>query len=206
MSLAVAFGARSSQHCFRLLLGALANPGLVVEALGPEVRAAGAATVALALADIGTPVAIVGDERLAAEVAEATRAPLVPVSEALLVVMLAPTSELLSQCARGSALAPERGAKVGLACQALAARGADRAPAGNGGQSSTSACTMACTLQLSGPGVPGTRRLSVGGLGPDVFGALRQANAEFPAGVDAWLFDKEGRVAGIPRSVVLEVS
>jgi hypothetical protein len=84
VDLAAGFGVRSSQRCFRLLLAALANPRLVFEGGAAEVKAVGAATVALALADIGAPVAVVGDKRVAAEVAEATRAPLLPVPEAQL--------------------------------------------------------------------------------------------------------------------------
>ena len=57
------------------------------------------------------------------------------------------------------------------------------------------------TLELSGPGVPGTVGLGVDGVDPAVFGALREANALFPAGIDVWLVDGRGQVAGLPRSV-----
>jgi alpha-D-ribose 1-methylphosphonate 5-triphosphate synthase subunit PhnH len=34
-----------------------------------------------------------------------------------------------------------------------------------------------------------------------VFDALREANALFPAGIDVWLVDDRGQLAGLPRSV-----
>jgi alpha-D-ribose 1-methylphosphonate 5-triphosphate synthase subunit PhnH len=33
-----------------------------------------------------------------------------------------------------------------------------------------------------------------------VFEALGEANALFPAGIDVWLVDDRGQVAGLPRS------
>jgi len=53
--------------------------------------------------------------------------------------------------------------------------------------------------------VPGRTLLGVNGVSREVFDALRAANARFPAGVDVWLVDERGRVAGLPRSARLAV-
>ncbi len=210
-------GVHASQRTFRSLLDSLASPGKVLYLQEPAAVAAGAGVVALALADIDTPVAIVGDEELAAEVSESTRAPLVPVSEGRLVGLVQPTAELVRQCPRGSALAPELGAKVSMACTRLAAgpqlpgeqltgvqftgvqfTGTAQAALGPGGVGTV-------VLQLRGPGVDGTRRVLVEGAGRELFEALSGANSAFPIGIDTWLVDKEGRVVGLPRSTTIEV-
>jgi alpha-D-ribose 1-methylphosphonate 5-triphosphate synthase subunit PhnH len=192
-----ALSTHASQRCFRSLLQALANPGQVVTLEEPDAVAAGAAAVPLALADIDTPVAIVGDEKLAADVSEATRAPLVPVAEARLVALLHPAPPLVAQCQTGSADAPELGAKVGLACSRLVA--------GEGGTRGRSPALSGVTLELEGPGVEGTRDVFVEGIGRDVFEAVATSNRNFPAGLDAWLVDTEGRVVGLPRSTRIKV-
>jgi alpha-D-ribose 1-methylphosphonate 5-triphosphate synthase subunit PhnH len=195
LSSSLVLSTHASQRCFRSLLDALAHPGKLVTLTEPEAVAAGAAVIALALADIETPVAVAGDEERAADVSEATRAPLVPVAEARLVALLHPTAELVGQCQTGSAEAPEHGSKVGLGCSRLTPAEAD-APAPPG----------AVKLVLEGPGVPGTRRLFVEGIGRDVFDAVARANRDFPAGLDAWLVSAEGVVVGLPRSTRVEMS
>ncbi|MEW2360122.1 phosphonate C-P lyase system protein PhnH, partial [Spirillospora sp. NPDC029432] len=62
------------------------------------------------------------------------------------------------------------------------------------------------TLALSGPGVPGERRLTVRGLPAAYFRALADANAAFPAGIDTFLVAPDGTVAGLPRSVHLTIA
>jgi alpha-D-ribose 1-methylphosphonate 5-triphosphate synthase subunit PhnH len=205
-------GVHASQRTFRSLLDSLANPGKVLYLHEPAAVAAGAGVVALALADIDTPVAIVGDEELAAEVSESTRAPLVPVSEARLVGLVQPTAELVRQCPKGSALAPELGAKVGMACTRLAADPQRAGEQLTGGQSAGTAQAALglggvgnVVLQLRGPGVDGTRRVLVEGAGRELFEALSGANSAFPVGIDTWLVDKEGRLVGLPRSTTIEV-
>jgi alpha-D-ribose 1-methylphosphonate 5-triphosphate synthase subunit PhnH len=176
----------------RSLLEALANPGRVVM-LEPEVASAGAAAVPLVLADRGTPVAITGDPKLAAAVVAATGAPIVPVGEARVVALMHPSAELVGRCARGSAEEPELGAKVGMACSRLS----EAFPAAE-----AASCTR---LLLEGPGVDGFRRLAVEGLDSSVLEALCLANNHFPAGLDTWLVDDEGHVAGLPRSITVQV-
>ena len=87
----------------------------------------------------------------------------------------------LGPVALGTALAPEDGARVAIAVDDLRADGPD-------------------AVELSGPGIPGTRRLAVAGFPVDELLRLGQAGATFPAGFDTWLFTPDGRTTAIPRS------
>jgi alpha-D-ribose 1-methylphosphonate 5-triphosphate synthase subunit PhnH len=173
----------ASQAVFRVLLESLARPGRVFR-LPAESDAVGPGIVPLALAVIGSKVAVAGAPEWQARICRATGASPVGIDEASLVAIYGMAStETVSRLRRGSADAPEDGAKVGLACGALS----------EGGPGET-------TIELNGPGVPGLTRLGVNGVSREVFDALRAANAIFPAGVDVWLVDERGRVAGLPRS------
>jgi len=173
----------TSQAVFRILLESLARPGRVFR-LPQQSEQVGPGIVPLALAVIGSKVAIAGAPEWQARICRATGASPVGIGEASLVAIYGTAStETVSQLRCGSAAAPEDGAKVGLACGALSEDGPGEA-----------------TIELSGPGVPGRTRLGVEGVGHEVFDALRAVNAMFPAGVDVWLVDERGRVAGLPRS------
>lgn len=181
----------ASQAVFRVLLESLARPGrvLALPALGggPGVgagRGVGPGIVPLALAVIGSKVAVAGAPSWQVRICRATGASAADLAEASLVAIYgAADPQAVARLRRGSAVTPEEGAKMGLACGSLT----------EGGPGET-------TLELSGPGVPGRTRLGVDGVGRDVFDALRAANAMFPAGVDVWLVDERGQVAGLPRS------
>lgn len=79
---------------------------------------------------------------------------------------------------RGSSATPELGARLFLAVAAGPGVG----------------------LRVAGPGVPGARRVVVEGTPGEVFVALAEANAGYPAGIDAWLAAGDGSVVGLPRS------
>lgn len=91
------------------------------------------------------------------------------------------------ECSRGSLVEPSEGATVVYRVDDL-----------EGG--SDSALT---TVELTGPGVDGTRRLGVG-LPAGELERLREAQSTYPRGVDAYL-TSEGHAAAIPRSNELEV-
>jgi phosphonate C-P lyase system protein PhnH len=203
----------TSQAVFRVLLGSLAQPGTVFQlpaavawpgtgpvawpGTGPVARPVawpeagpetapmiGPGVVPLALAVIGSKIAVAGAPEWAAPICQATGAVAADIAEASLVAFHAPTDPaLITRLRRGSSLAPEDGAKVGLGCDSLISGGPGEV-----------------TLELSGPGVAGHTRLGLNGVSGDVFDALRAVNAAFPAGVDAWLVDKRGQIVGLPRS------
>jgi alpha-D-ribose 1-methylphosphonate 5-triphosphate synthase subunit PhnH len=180
----------ASAAVFRVLLQSLARPGSVLQlpatSSGPAAGEPGPGIVPLALAVIGATVAVVeGPPRgWQARICRATGASAAAIDDASLVAIYGTTDAgTISRLRRGSASAPEDGAKVGLACSGLT----------EGGPGDV-------TLEISGPGVPGRARLGVDGVDREVFGALRAANSMFPAGVDVWLVDERGQVAGLPRS------
>jgi alpha-D-ribose 1-methylphosphonate 5-triphosphate synthase subunit PhnH len=183
----------TSQAVFRVLLGSLAQPGRVFQLpeavawpeTGPEgAPLIGPGIVPLALAVIGSKIAVAGAPEWEARICQATGAVAADIAEAALAALYQPTDPaLIWQLRRGSAGAPEDGAKVGLGCDTLIANGPGEV-----------------TLELSGPGVPGHIRLGVDGVSSDTFDALRAVNTAFPAGVDAWLVDMRGQIAGLPRS------
>jgi alpha-D-ribose 1-methylphosphonate 5-triphosphate synthase subunit PhnH len=173
----------ASQAVFRVLLESLARPGRVFR-LPAENGEVGPGIVPLALAVIGSKVAVAGAPEWQARICRATGALPTGIEAASLVAVYGTAAaETITRLRRGSAEAPEEGAKVGLACAAL-----------------TEAGPGETTIELKGPGVPGRTLLGVHGVGREVFDALRAANAMFPAGVDVWLVDERGRVAGLPRS------
>jgi alpha-D-ribose 1-methylphosphonate 5-triphosphate synthase subunit PhnH len=203
MAGALVLGVHASQRTFGLLLDALSSPGQVMIVNDPPAVAAGAAVVALAFARSGTPVAIVGDEQLAAEVAEATLAALVPVGEARLVALMRPDAAQVAQCRTGRAVPSDVGAKVGIACTRLASY-PPRAGAWQAAVPQADAPGVVL-LGLSGPGTGGVRRVIVEGVGREIFQAISLANRELPHGLDTWLVDEEGRVVGISRTTTIEI-
>lgn len=64
---------------------------------------------------------------------------------------------------------------------------------------------QACRLVLSGPGVKVRARLSAAGLDPGYARERERVNRHFPMGVDLFLLDREGKVAGIPRTSMVEI-
>lgn len=182
----------ASQAVFRVLLDALAHPGRVLP-LPPDLLAdralPPALIVPLALADLSQSVAVTGAgaDRGARLVATATSCRLAEPDAADQVVVLDGASPaLVATLRRGSAMAPEEGCRLALACRAL--------HAGGGGD---------VTIDLRGPGVEDTGAVGVDGIDAAVVAALAEANADFPAGVDTWLVADGGDVVGFPRSLTL---
>ena len=65
--------------------------------------------------------------------------------------------------------------------------------------------TGTLNLRLTGPGISGERTLGVEGLATSEVEAIRESRAAYPLGVDVYLLDGAGRMAGLPRSTNLEV-
>jgi alpha-D-ribose 1-methylphosphonate 5-triphosphate synthase subunit PhnH len=189
-----------SRTAFDVLLRSLAEPGTVAVVpaglLPGDVPAA--AVLPLALADVDVSVCVLGDAAdeaaaLAARVAAATLCPTAPPALAALVLLLDPTPEQVRTLRRGAADAPEAAARAALRVGRITPLGEVQAATG-----STPEDTV--VLQVHGPGVPGSRWIAVAGLDPAVVAALADVNVAFPAGLDVWLADADGRVVGLPRS------
>jgi alpha-D-ribose 1-methylphosphonate 5-triphosphate synthase subunit PhnH len=175
--------ADTAQRAFRAVLDALAHPGTPTT-LPRAGQVPAALLPVLALADLDTPVCVLGDrgDTWADALTTATSAPAAPPGSARLVAALRRLEPgELAALRTGSAAAPEDAALVALAVPALA-----------GGPA----------LRLSGPGNPGTRTITPHGLPADLVAA--RARAAFPAGADLLLVDPDGGVLGLPRSAVIE--
>jgi len=96
--------------------------------------------------------------------------------------------ELLRQVKVGTLPYPEDSATLVLAVDGLAYEG------------------EGVGLTLTGPGVPGERKLCVAGATRAFFETLAGINGEFPLGIDVILTDADRRVAAIPRSTKIGFS
>jgi alpha-D-ribose 1-methylphosphonate 5-triphosphate synthase subunit PhnH len=194
---------RAAQDVFKVLLGTLARPG-TIGALAVPSGVPPALLPALALADVETPATVLEelDEPVhqegpaSGEVDPGWGEPLIAttgarrsaVSAAEIVVALRPATpgEVLS-LQRGTAFAPEQGARLVLAVDGL----------------HESAGPL--RLVLSGPGVRNERTVAVTGLDPAVLSAVREANADYPAGIDLHLVAADGALVSVPRSATVRI-
>lgn len=176
-----------AQHAYRCLLQATASPGKLFGL--PSAGAALAAEVALlALLDGEVSFSAFGPGARGAEerIVRETGARAARIPEADFVLILGgDSSGLLGDLKRGTLEAPEGGATAVYAVESL-----------SGGP---------LTLGLSGPGVLGRRTLRVEGLRHKEAEEIRASRASYPLGVDVYLVDDAGLVAGLPRSTSLEV-
>jgi alpha-D-ribose 1-methylphosphonate 5-triphosphate synthase subunit PhnH len=186
-------GARS-QIAFALLLDTLARPG-EIRSLARVQLPTGVPTplvLPLALADVEVPVAVVSgdpDSPWPGLVRDATGAPMVELDRAAQIVLLdgfGPNHLLAAR--RGTNEEPDRGARLAIACRGLRPVPAE----GRGGAQ--------MTIELTGPGIDGSRRLGIDGLDTTIVEAIAEANQAYPAGIDCWFMSPLGDLAAIPRS------
>jgi phosphonate C-P lyase system protein PhnH len=180
--------------------------------------------LALALADVDVAVAVVGAEgsgadRVAADlIRRATDAPIVEVSEAAIVACLEPSEQTLADVSIGTALAPEDGARVGLAVERLTLTpGAGYEPVDPAGDEPVRLAggdparlaggepVQGTVMALAGPGIPGERVVVVHGIDPAAIAHLGNVNGRFPTGFDTWLFAPGGEVMAISRSTTIRL-
>jgi alpha-D-ribose 1-methylphosphonate 5-triphosphate synthase subunit PhnH len=182
-AMALALTPSASQLVFRAALDALARPG-TVHRLPDAAHAPAALLPVLALADLGTTVCVLGDGDWGCAVRSTTSAPPSEVAGARLVAALRPVSIAeLAEVRVGTAAAPEDGALVCFAVEDLGS-----------GQ----------LFRLRGPGVPGVGDVRVAGLPAGFAECRRQLVAGYPAGFDVLFVTADGRVAGVPRTTVME--
>ncbi|WP_449316919.1 phosphonate C-P lyase system protein PhnH [Rubneribacter sp.] len=186
-----------AQRAFRSVLDAFARPGTIgrVEpapdnparpaALGGALEAAVRLFVDQA---VSFAVADTEADEMASYLVSETHARRLPVPDADFVVVPARADartafQAVREACPGTLASPEKGAFLLVGCAQLAEGGTQAALR---------------EVELSGPGVRGTRRFSVDRV---EWLAARDARAdEFPCGVEILLVDGEGRVAAVPRS------
>lgn len=178
--------ARQSQADFREALECLARPGrigTVGDAAFPVPAARRAYSLLLALADQEVSIAVSGaDETVARFASLGTGARLAEPGSASYVLSIGDPGELLLDLGRGTPEAPEAGATVIVAVNSLAE-----------GQA----------WELRGPGVAGSAHLRVSGLAISTLAARAVACSEYPLGIDLFLVDSGGRLAGLPRTTTI---
>ena len=175
-----------SQRVFRCVLQATAHPGKLFAL--PPTDAPHWEAVALTLLDHEVSFCAVGGPMVSAQgrIARLTGSRVVPLSEAGFALVAGGSGGEVSRLERGTLERPETGATVNFAVGRLSNAGP-------------------VTMKLSGPGVPGERTLGVEGLSVEEVEAIRESREDYPLGVDVYLVDGAGRVAGLPRSTRLEV-
>lgn len=182
------------QLIFRDLLLATSRPAEILTL--PDVSTNAAEAVLLTLLDVEVTFRVLGPDGAAARELEvrlssATGAGVAPVAETDFALIPGVDSDgAIRELKRGTLEAPETGATAIYLVDRLAEFAEER------GQ---------LALTISGPGVPGSRSLGVEGLSVEELENLQESRAYYPLGVDVYLVDGSGRLAGLPRSVRVEV-
>jgi alpha-D-ribose 1-methylphosphonate 5-triphosphate synthase subunit PhnH len=171
-----------TRETFRALVGALSRPGTVHET--PTAPADHAVLATLVDHEVTLSTA---DEAVAAALDRRGRLERAPPDEAAILHARGVPEWDVRTARRGSRIEPSGGATVVYRVDGL---GPDAgAPT---------------RVRLSGPGVPGERALSVAVPAAELR-RLGEAQADYPRGVDA-VFAADDRIAGLPRSVSMEVA
>jgi alpha-D-ribose 1-methylphosphonate 5-triphosphate synthase subunit PhnH len=191
---------RASQHTFRQALDALANPGTIRQGnMHPAValdRFSGnpyLASILLALLDHEVSLHVepgAAGDALASLLIRRTRVSIADVETATFVVADAATipDHIPEAMNRGSLSYPDDGAMLVLEVASLDQE--------NPGVS---------FLRLTGPGIETSRTLRLHGVDPAIIESRNRAVAHYPMGIDLLLIDDAGRIAGVPRTTVLEL-
>ena len=175
-----------SQRVFRCVLQATAQPGKLFAL--PPTGVAPREAVALTLLDHEVAFCAVGGPPEDAErISGLTGSRIVPLPEADFALFSGGSGVGISTLERGTLERPETGATAIFAVRRLSNTGT-------------------FTLKLSGPGIPDGRSLGAEGLSAEEAEAIRDSRQDYPLGVDVYLVDDAGQVAGLPRSTRLDVA
>ena len=189
-----------SHDVFRSMLDSLSRPGTISQLTALEsVDVPRCIIPLLAIVDVETRFAVIDNISTSRNWSEligsATGAPPASLTESSWVVALSePTRDNMEDLPRGSALAPERGCGLVVAC-ALLSEGFDHDDAT---QESTS-------IALTGPGVDGQKIVTISGISNYFFESLCDLNGSFPAGVDVWMVDQSGQILALSRSTQISI-
>lgn len=199
----------TSLGIFRSCLAALSEPGRLARLDAPA-SLSSAVAILLALTDPTTPVAVLGRDAGArdAEVAgpelrdaglrrvlAASGAPLVEARAArYLLAAEEPDADELASVPIGTDLDPHLGALVVVGVDSLESGSSDVASTGT-----------RLTLELTGPGVAGTRLVRVAGLSRGFIDQRNSLVATPPRGIDLLLVTPSGDLVGLPRTTAITI-
>ncbi|RBI58724.1 phosphonate C-P lyase system protein PhnH [halophilic archaeon] len=194
-----------TRDTFRALVDAMSRPGTVERTpVAPAHHAVAATLVDHEVTMHG------GDDRLRTALDWESRHSEAAFEEADIVFVDGDTSGCVVDAKRGSLKEPSDGATVVYRVDALVAPdetavsddpadGLDTRDAQTDGNDAPE-----LVLSLSGPGVPGSRRVGVRGLPEDEVEAIAEAQSAYPRGVDVYL-TTDDRLVALPRSVDVAV-
>lgn len=190
---------------FRTLVDAMSRPGTVQA--GPTTPMDYAVVATLVDHEVGIKT---DDETLRNALAAEGRLTDAPLDAADIVHVKGDTDERVREVRRGTLKEPSEGATVIYRIDELTAEvgmgsAEDGKTVAGSGPTAELRSNEFCVLELSGPGVSGTRMLGVAGLGHGEIDAIADAQSAFPRGIDIVL-TTEQRVAAIPRSADMEVA
>lgn len=177
-----------SQRVFRCLLQAASQPGKLFTL--PPFECGALEALGRTLLDHEVSFRAIGDEAIETgeRLAGITGARAVPIAEAdFALISGGDSAGAVLTLKRGELERPEWGATAIYTVEELSNTGS-------------------LALKLTGPGVPGARTLGIEGLSATEVEGIRESRRDYPLGVDVYLVDGAGRVAGLPRSTRLEVS
>ncbi|MFZ3047489.1 MAG: phosphonate C-P lyase system protein PhnH [Desulfatirhabdiaceae bacterium] len=171
---------------FRVILQGMSHPGNVLSLPDLHEDEPSVFAVLGCLMDNEVTLSVIGDPALEAALARHTASRTARSQDAdYIIVRNGTTRSKLANFKRGSLEYPDTGATVLFLVEEL---------------------SEATGVVLSGPGVNGTASLRITGLDPGELQLLREANSEFPLGVDAIFLDQSGHIACIPRSSQIGVN
>ena len=186
-----------TQNTYSIILQAMCHPGRVYQ-LSANDNPAGAGntdglmSVLLTLLDHEVTFFLLGSDadHMEAEIFELTRSTVSDIGSADFIIITDGNSggELL-KANRGSLDYPDAGATVIYVIDSLGDR--------SNGKSH---------IVLKGPGIRDGLEIYVGGRVKDELLCIKEANAEFPLGVDCIFIDKSDKIMCIPRSTMIEVN
>ncbi len=177
-----------TQHVFRTIMRAMANPG-AIHRLGDFASTPGTDGVQLladTLLDQEVTFCVIGDHRaseLEDRLYERTKSRITDLSLADFIIVTGGGKGRLLAANRGTPEYPDRGSTVLFGVDSLI----------EGSPSDFS-------VHLSGPGIPGERYVKIHGIAPDMIRHLRELNSEYPLGVDSIFVDNKDCITCIPRS------
>ncbi len=179
-----------TQKVYRTLLQAMARPGEIYS-LPTSPGANGLMLVIITLLDGEVSFHVIGDDiqKLTHDIYVETGSKVEDIEKADFIIITSGCSKgLLLSAKRGTLLRPDLSATIIYSVNTLSR--------GN---------CAGVYISLQGPGIKDKVFLCVEGIKKEEFYYLKEANSEYPLGVDSIFIDKDNNIVCIPRSSKLEV-